>query len=212
MELNNEIANEHKFTQRYDVLIDLGDCHVTVGNTSPAKECYEKAAQIEPDRAEPYVGLGVIALQKGDMENADIAFKVGVRLDARCAKAWCGLGMVCQMRKQHPQAQEYYLRSLEIDPDNLTALLGLFQSSCQMGSFGKVIHYLDAYLNMHPGDTAVMFCLASLYVRDGRYVEARRLLRDVLILVPENGDAANLLEEVDRKLSQPVPVGVTRDA
>ena len=167
----------------------------------PARQCYEQAASLEPDRAEPYVGLGVVALQKEDLTNAEIAFKVAIRLEPRCARAWCGLGMVAQSRKDFAQAQEHYLRSLEYDSDNLTALLGLFQSSCQMGSFARVIHYLEVYLEMHPGDTAVMFCLATLYVRDSRFQDARKLLRDVLVIAPENTDAVNLLEEVENKLT-----------
>jgi tetratricopeptide (TPR) repeat protein len=213
MEMNDNTAGaERSFSQRYDVLVELGDCHATVGNSLPARECYEQAAQIEPDRAEPYVGLGVVSLQKDDIDNAEIAFKVAIRLDAKCAKAWCGLGMVCQIRQQFQLAQEYYLRSLDIDADNLTALLGLFQSSCQMGSFSKVIYYLNAYLNMHPGDTAVMFCLATLYMKDGKHAQAARLLREVLALTPDNTDAANLLEEVDNKLSQTTNIGAGSNA
>jgi tetratricopeptide (TPR) repeat protein len=207
MQLDNKSDNEQRFTQRYDVLIDLGDCHATVGNIAPAKDCYERAAEIEPDKAEPYLGLGVIALQNGDLDNADIAFKVGLRLDARCAKAWCGLAMVAQMRQHYPLAQEHYLRSLEIDTDNLTALLGLFQASCQMGSFSKVTHYLEAYLDMHPGDTAVMFCLSTLYVKDEKFELARKLLRDILAFAPDNADAANLLEEAEHRLSQTAVTG-----
>jgi tetratricopeptide (TPR) repeat protein len=212
MEMNNTSGAERSFSQRYDVLVELGDCHATVGNSLPARECYEQAAQIEPDRAEPYVGLGVVSLQKDDIDNAEIAFKVAVRLDAKCAKAWCGLGMVSQIRQQFQLAQEYYLRSLDIDADNLTALLGLFQSSCQMGSFSKVIFYLNAYLNMHPGDTAVMFCLATLYMKDGKYPQAAGLLKEVLALAPDNTDAANLLEEVDNKLSQATNIGAGQNA
>ncbi len=202
MESDKDISgSEVRVTQRYDVLVELGDCHATVGNSLPARQCYEQAASLEPDRAEPYVGLGVVALQKEDLTNAEIAFKVAIRLEPGCARAWCGLGMVAQSRKDFAQAQEHYLRSLEYDSDNLTALLGLFQSSCQMGSFARVIHYLEVYLEMHPGDTAVMFCLATLYVRDSRFQEARKLLRDVLVIAPENTDAVNLLEEVENKLT-----------
>jgi len=204
---HNTPTQGDKLTQRYDVLIELGDCHATVGDTSAAKECYEQAADLEPDRAEPYVGLGVVSLQNEDVANAEIAFKVAIRLESRCAKAWCGLGMACQVKKDFAAAQENYLRSLDIDPDNLTALLGLFQSSCQMGSFARVIFYLEAYLEMHPGDTAVMFCLATLYMKDGALLKSQKLLRDVLVLAPENADAANLLEEVENKLSQAVNSG-----
>ena len=209
MDLNNEAyGSDGKLMQRYNVLVELGDCHATVGNLSPAKECYEQAAELEPDRAEPYIGLGVLALQNDDVVNAEAAFRVAVRLDGGSAKAWCGLGMVCQIRKHFAEAQEYYLRSLDKDCDNLTALLGLFQSSCQMGSFARVIHYLQLYLEMHPGDTAVMFCLATLYVKDGKLHEARKLLRDVLAFASDNSDAANLLEEVENKLSIKKTVGV----
>jgi Flp pilus assembly protein TadD len=78
----------------------------------------------------------------------------------------------------------------------------LFQTSCQMGSFEKIIHYLQAYLDMHPGDASVMFALAALYMKDGRFEESRKILRDVLTLQPEHKEAANLLEEVEREFSQ----------
>jgi len=96
------------------------------------------------------------------------------------------------------------MKSLELDTDNITALLGLFQVSCEMGSFAKVIHYLQVYLDMHPGDTSVMFALAALYLKDNRPEEARRMLLDLLILEPMNNDAKNLLEEVEHCL---VPTG-----
>jgi tetratricopeptide (TPR) repeat protein len=106
--------------------------------------------------------------------------------------------MVAQQRADYKQAFDLYLKCLELDVDNLTALLGLFQTSCQMGSFAKVIHYLELYLNMHPGDTSVMFSLAALYMRDNRLEQSRKILQDILTLEPENKDAANLLEELER--------------
>jgi len=110
--------------------------------------------------------------------------------------------MVAQQRAHYVEAFNMYLKCLEIENDNLTALLGLFQTSCQMGSFEKIIHYLQAYLDMHPGDTSVMFALSALYMKDGRLDESCKLLRDVLALAPEHKDAKNLLEEVERELSK----------
>ena len=90
------------------------------------------------------------------------------------------------------------MKSLELDPDNILALLGMFQVSCAMGSFAKVIHYLEIYLRMHPGDGSVMFALATLYLRDGRIESSRATLRSLLALDPAHRDAANLLEEAER--------------
>ena len=116
--------------------------------------------------------------------------------------------MVYQQRADYEQAFETYLKCLELDTDNLTALLGLFQTSCQMGSFSKVIGYLESYLDMHPGDTAVMFCLGTLYMKEEQCGPAKRILSDVLVLEPDNKDAANLLEEVEHNLAQRKQGGV----
>ncbi len=193
---------EAGWTQHYDVLKELGDCYTSVGEYEKARECYDKAAELAPDEAGPYVGFGVIAMQKGELEDAETAFKVARRLDPECSKAYCGLAMICQQRSEASEAFDLYLKSLELDSDNLTSLLGLFQSSCAMGSFSKVIYYLEVYLDAHPGDITVMFCLATLQLKDKQPQKARQLLLDILALDADNTDAANLLEEAEHTLAQ----------
>jgi len=196
----NEIE-KHKRTQHYEVLREMGDCYTSVGDYNQAQRCYEKAASLGPDEPGPYVGLGVAALQKGQLDDAEIAFRVACRLDANCAKAYAGLAMVAQQRQDYPQAFDFYMKSLELDTDNISALLGLFQVSCEMGSFAKVIYYLEVYLQMHPGDTSVLFALAALYLKDGRTEQAKNTLLNLLALEPANRDAVNLLEEVEHNLA-----------
>jgi tetratricopeptide (TPR) repeat protein len=198
----NNVDEQHDSTQHYEVLQELGDCYASIGNYSQAQHYYEKAAVISPDEAGPYVGLGVVALQKDLLDDAEIAFRVACRLNANCAKAYAGFAMVAQQRADYKRAFEMYLKSLELDTDNLIALLGLFQTSCQMGSFAKVTHYLDLYLNMHPGDTSVMFPLAALYMKDGKFEESKNILLNLLSLDENHKDAANLLEEVEHNLAQ----------
>ena len=204
---NNVVAGQDQ-TQRYEVLQELGDCYTSVGKYEEAQRCYEKAASLEPDESGPYVGLWVIALQKNLLDDAEIAFRVASRLEVNCAKAYAGLGMVAQENGDLKRAFDMYLKCLELDRDNLTALLGLFQTSCQMGSFAKVIGYLELYLEMHPGDVSVMFSLAALYMKEGRLARSREVLMDVLTLDPRNEDAAALLEEVEHGLAQSGQVGM----
>jgi Flp pilus assembly protein TadD len=198
----NVLVEQHNSTQHYEVLMELGDCLTSVGKYDEAQQHYEKAALLSTDAAGPYVGLGVIAMQKNKLEDADIAFRVACRLDPNCARAYAGLAMISQQQTHYTQAFKMYLKCLELESDNLTALLGLFQTSCQMGSFEKIIHYLQVYLDMHPGDISVMFALAALYMKDGRGAESREILRNVLALEPGHKDAANLLEEVERGIVQ----------
>ncbi len=199
---HNNVDQQHDSTQHYEALQEMGDCYASVGNYKLAQKYYDKAAILSPDAPDPYVGLGVVALQNNQLDEAEIAFKVACRLNANCAKAYAGLGLTAQQRTDYKQAFEMYLKCLELDTENLIALLGLFQASCQMGSFAQVTHYLEIYLNMHPGDTSVMFPLAALYMKDGRFEESKKVLLDVLILDENHKDAANLLEEVEHSLAQ----------
>jgi len=200
--IKETIIPDNGWRQHYDFVKELGDCHAAVGEYDEAQSCYDKAANLAPDEAGPYVGTGVVELQKGNLAEAETAFGVARRLDPGCSKAYCGLAMISQQRNDWQAASELYLKSLELDNNNLTALLGLFQLSCRMGTFSQVIHYLKVYLDMHPGDVSVMFCLATLYLKDGRLPEAKRLLCDVMALDPANTEAANLLEEVEHVLAQ----------
>jgi tetratricopeptide (TPR) repeat protein len=204
----DNIDQQHDSNQHYEVLQELGDCYSSVGNYIQAQQYYEKAAVVSPDEPGPYVGLGVVALQKNLLDDAEIAFKVACRLDVNCAKAYAGLGLAAQQRADYKLAFDMYLKCLELDTDNLIALLGLFQTSDQMGSFAKVTHYLEVYLNMHPGDISVMFPLAALYMKDGKLEESKKVLLDLLTLDKDHKDAANLLEEVEHGLAQTKQAGV----
>jgi tetratricopeptide (TPR) repeat protein len=195
-------TDRHRHAQHYEVLRELGDCYTSVGDYSQAQRCYEKAASLGPDEPGPYVGLGVAAIQKDKLDDAEIAFRVACRLDPRCAKAYAGLAMIAQQRRNFPQAFDLYLKSLELDTDNIAALLGMFQVSCEMGSFAKIIYYLEVYLQMHPGDTAVMFALAALYLKDGQPEPSKAMLLSILALEPTHRDAANLLEEIEHAGSE----------
>lgn len=194
--------------EHYNTAIDirelqqLADSFLSVGDLDQAQGCYEKAAVLDPDAPAPYVGLAAVALRKHRLDDARLAFRVACRLDPRCAKAYEGLGRVAQQNEDFETAFEMYLKCLELDTNNLVALLGLFQASSQMGSFAKIIHYLEVYLTMHPGDTAVMFTLATLYIKEDRCGQAKAMLESIRAISPDNTDAQNLLEELRQN---PVP-------
>ena len=191
--------------QHFEVLKELGDCYAAMDEHERARQYYLQAASMAPEQPAPYVGLGVIDLQTGRLDDARRAFKLACQMDPRCAEAYGGLAMIYQQAEDYPAALEMYLRCLELDTENLVALLGLFQTSCQMGSFAKIIHYLRVYLDRHPGDTSVLFCLASLYAKQGELAQARELVLDVLALEPDKAEAASLLAQIRDSLARSVP-------
>ena len=166
-----------------------------------ARKYWQAASALSPDKAQPHVRLGTLAFQRGQLDQAERLFRVAGKLQEDCGEAYGGLAMICQHRGDHSDAFEMYLKCLELDTDNLVALLGLFQTSCRMGSFSKIIHYLEVYLENNPSDASVLFCLASLYAREGRLWRARQAVRQALKEAPDKQDAKDLLAELEEALA-----------
>jgi len=194
---DNPLEVMHDDASRFPLLQRRGDELVGAGDHEGALEYYDRAARCAPDQPAPYVGLGHVYIHTGRLDRAQRAFRIAIGLDADCAAAYDGLAMIHQHRREYPAAFETYLKCLSLNPDNLVALLGLFQASCQMGTFGRIIGYLERYLAGHPGDASVLLCLGSLYAREGRLPEASRALRKVLRAEPHKPEAAMLLAEVN---------------
>lgn len=186
----------------YLKLKEMGDCYAALSDLDRARQCYQAAADLDPDRPEAYVGLGALAVQSEDFAAALAAFETARDLDPACAEAYAGLALVSQQEQDFPAAFDWYLRCLECDGDNLAALLGLFQASCRMGTFAKIINYLEIYLRKHDDDTSVLFCLATLYAREGQLDLARSAVMRVLAAEPAKPEAHELLCQIERNMTQ----------
>jgi tetratricopeptide (TPR) repeat protein len=196
----DEEAVDAGVSRHYQVLKQLGDCYAGCDRPDLAERHYCAAAALAPDRAEAYLGLGVLAFQQGHTDDAQHYFRTARELEPDCGEAYGGLAMVHQHCGRDGQAFEMYLKCLELDTDNLVALLGLFQTSCRMGNFSKLIHYLEVYLSRHPDDASVLFCLATLQGRQGQLAAARRTALRLLAAAPEMTEAADLLAKLDEAL------------
>ena len=189
-----------KRTYHYKNLKDLGDCHAAMGDLKHARISYEQAASANPLDAAPRVDLGVLAIRDGRFHEAKEHYRKAIALNPAHSEAYGGFAVACHQLRQHVEAFEAYMKCLELDQDNLVALLGLFQTSCQMGTFAQIIRYLEIYLQSHADDTAVLFCLATLYARDSRFDQARRAVLKVLSIEPEKPEAMKLLIQIENKI------------
>ena len=185
--------------ERAAALIDLGDCHAAMGDDSRAMECYLQASNLSPTQPKPKLAMGMIALRNNDNQNALAHLTAVVQLDHTSAEAYSGLAIVHHRTENFEAAFDSYMKCLELDADNLVALLGLFQMSIKMGTFSKIIHYLEVYLAKHPNDASVLFCLAILQARNKQYDLARRTVLKIIELEPNKKEAHELLRQLDKR-------------
>jgi Flp pilus assembly protein TadD len=145
--------------------------------------------------------LAALAIREGRFREAKEHYQKAIAINPLSSDAYIGFAVACHQLNECEAAFEAYMKCLELDQDNLVALLGLFQTSRQMGTFAQITRYLEIYLQGHQDDTAVLFCLATLYARDSRFDEARQAVLKVLSIEPEKTDAMNLLRQIEKKLS-----------
>ena len=186
-----------RLCDEYEVLMRRADFCVASAQTEYARQYYIKASALAPGRGEPYVGLGIVSLHQNDLPAAQAAFETACRLDNRCEKGFCGLGIVYQQKADRRKALSMFSRCLELDGDDMTALLGLLEMSHRTGDLDRIKYFLRQYLARYPHDIAIMLCLASVYLQEEQFDAARQILMDVLILDADNITAVDLIEELD---------------
>jgi tetratricopeptide (TPR) repeat protein len=100
------------------------DYYMTQGNRlrererfEAALEAYGEAAELEPDRAEPYSGRGMAYLDLGDARQAATEFKQALKINANYGEAIIGLAETYRSQGKKAEAIRYYERYLEVLPN-----------------------------------------------------------------------------------------------
>ncbi|ADO70067.1 tetratricopeptide repeat protein [Stigmatella aurantiaca] len=82
-----------------------------------AVDAYGQAAELAPDRAEPYAGRGLALMDLGNPQQAAAEFQQALQLNPRYGEAIIGLAETYRSQGKKAEAVRYYQRYLEILPE-----------------------------------------------------------------------------------------------
>jgi Tfp pilus assembly protein PilF len=85
-----------------------------VGETSQARESYLKALELDDKMPAPYVGLGLLLVEKGDYVTAEVQFRKAISVDPHYARAYSYLAEVLGKLGRTGEAKEGYLKAVEL--------------------------------------------------------------------------------------------------
>lgn len=104
------------------VLQDLmGRILLREGRLSEAKAAFTRAAETDPEAAEPHRGLGIVALAQGDRVAARRHFESGAELEPDSGEYVYRLGQILLAEGNQAEAIKTLKRSVEIEPSHLGA-------------------------------------------------------------------------------------------
>jgi tetratricopeptide (TPR) repeat protein len=155
------------------------------------------ARAVQQPKIAPAVETAYQSFTAGDLPNAQRQYEAALRQDPNSRDALLGLAMVHTRQTQGAQAASYYLRMLELDPNDATAVAGLV--SMRSGEAAQSEGRLKAILNTNPEAGPVLFALGNLYAQQSRWPEAQQTFFRAYSAAPDNADYAyNLAIGLDR--------------
>ena len=168
---------------------DLGFAQARLGQTADSITAYRKAAGLSPKWFEAQQNLGLALAKSGDLPGAAATLKIAVTLKPTAggqqalSRAWLSLAQVTE-ESQPQEALAAYQKSLELDPANSEAQLGVAKLTQRAGNSAAAE---QEYLKLaESGDKESVGRLISLYIQQKRYADAETWLRKYMAANPSN--------------------------
>ncbi|MBI1371515.1 MAG: tetratricopeptide repeat protein [Phycisphaera sp.] len=160
------------------------------GRTDEAIEWYEKANALEGGHGldVAQTNIGVLAFDRGDLDEAERRFREAIAADATHANAWYNLGRVALRRGDDAQAIEHLRHAVELAPTMVNAWRDL---GVVLGKTGRAVDALDAIkhaADLAPADPEILLAYGNALMTARRPADAAEAYAALLKVVPDNAD------------------------
>jgi len=157
------------------------------GDLPGARDLLQNLARAQPQLAAVQFELGMLLSKTGDDEAAIAAFSRAVELEPAHAKAWRALGDALSRNGKATAAARAYEKHLAVAAAGLQRLERA--AGCSDEELAASATQLGAWLGVHATDVAALRMLAGVCIRQGRYRDAEKHLREVMRLAPHLAQA-----------------------
>ena len=168
------------------------------GDFAAAEDIYRQILQVSPRDPEALRLLGLVALQRGEVERAAGLIEAALSAGAT-AFHHLNLGMVREQQDRHADAVDCYRRALALDPDIVATYHLLGDACCARRNPAAAVSCYRAGLARAPQDALLANKLATVLWTQGEPAAALALYRQAVAAQPDLAVAhfnlANLLQE-----------------
>jgi putative PEP-CTERM system TPR-repeat lipoprotein len=143
-----------------------------------ADEVVTRYAERFPDRPEPEILRGSVAMSVEDFSAGEAAFQRALQLDVGNPSANSGLAAIAMQRQQPDAAIGFYNDILRYHPEDGGALQGLAGIYASTGQEQLAIESLEKLISAQPQVQGPRFMLGNLYVKQGEYTKVLDVLQN----------------------------------
>jgi tetratricopeptide (TPR) repeat protein len=160
----------------------LGVTAIQSGRDDVAKECIERALDIQPGLAEAHQNLGTLWRRRGMLDRAIQSYRRAVQLKPHLSEAHFSLGRALHDQGELDEAIESYGNALRVRPGYADALNDLAAALGEAGRPAEAIAVCQRSIAVDPNCSAAHYNLGLVLKDEGRIGEAICAYRKVLEL------------------------------
>ena len=157
--------------------------------TSIARDCFANALRFNPNDAEAHGGLGFLALESGQIDEAIRSFRKAVEVNPRFREGYGGLTTALYARGNLPGAAQANRKAFEACPDDPKSVFNLAQIVYEQGNLDEAIDLYKRYTALAPEDPDGYARLAFPLEDKGDLEGAMAAYEKAIALNPQYADA-----------------------
>lgn len=162
------------FPDSADPLGLMGDLYVELGKTAEAMKCWEKCAELEPQRTHSYERLVYTAVERGEFERAVEIANKALKIDPLMAGIHSQLGRALRGLAKPRESLAALEKAVRISPTSAENHFLLGQAYQQLQQYEQAKQSYMTVLQINPKYTEAYYGIASASGRLGQKDEAAR--------------------------------------
>lgn len=170
--------------------------HFAAGQHRDAERLCRQLTQIEPNHAEAWQLLGVLACQCGHLDAGIEHLERSLTLNRHSANCHFTLARALFTMRRFDDAAINFGEAIRLKPDFPPAHLGLGEVLLQQGRLDEAQASCQRALAQDPAAIPAHYCLANVALQQGRLADAAAGYRRVLALKPDFAEACSNLAVV----------------
>ncbi|MCM8812274.1 MAG: tetratricopeptide repeat protein [Candidatus Omnitrophica bacterium] len=155
---------------------------------------FELAIRYSPGSFRAHNELGVLSLDRGEVDRAVREFQEAVRINPAFDQAHDNLGIAYDLKGDYPRAIVQYQKALQLNPHNPKTYNNLGNACLKSGQFEQAIRSYEKALQLNPGYKAVYNNLGAVYFKRGEFGKAQEMWEKALQIDPDFEMAASNLK------------------
>ena len=156
----------------------------------------------ETDIMENSLMEGETLFADGKIEDAERFFLDHFEEDAENPEILNNLGVICHVRGNLKESEDYLLKAIGIKEDYSTALLNLANLYCTIKDWEKAVGKLEKCVSLGSQDCNIYNLLGTVYLEQGDIGKARQILSKSLEINSDQEMVKESLENIDHSVGQ----------